>query len=269
MQRTKVSSCGTTRRGVFGESLNPHSHQNKVYHKFHRYISFTESTITISNTNGNSKTFKVPYMELLDSPNGMIPDAFDACTKHIPVFDGFSDLLTTKLQDAPSSILDQIHFITNIYSRHPSYNPDNPGHILLVIRGVCGNDVSYLYTAYIYALAKSICMETPFDIEKLIFIHAGICKAIGSAYYAIPIKKPNAPYYDHISILAELIFTASIDVMGPGVMSLEERLLHLQTLRRWHAPKYARDFKNEGLLWSLSRPCERAAAINNGLGKIY
>jgi hypothetical protein len=202
----------------------------------------------------------------------MVPNALDACLKHIPSFPRYTDIFNENLIDLPKDLADQIAFNTSLYHRDPSFSPDNPGHVLLLMRGISGRGVVYLYRAYIYALATVLGMGTDpskIDRTKLIFVHAGICKALGSAYYAPPIPyATKSECFDYLSILLELILSESKDVIGLADISDDERRDHIEKLKDWHSPKYIRGYKNESTKWSFDRPRERASAINFGLMNI-
>lgn len=237
--------------------------------KYHRKIIVSDSQIIICNTRGISRTFRVPNNETLDQPRGMMFTAIESCDRYLPAFDGFGNLFMQNLAGMPEDALVVLKTSIQLYERSRMFNVNNPGHILLAIRPISGAGVCYVTTAYIRTLAEKLGMgndANSYNMEKLVFVHAGICKILGSAYCApIITMAKNQTGVDALDILFELLIHASKDVIGSVAIKLDERKAHIKQLRWWHAPKYAREWNEEGKRWSFDRPLERAEAINNCL----
>ena len=222
---------------------------------------------------GKECVLRVPNALKLDGPDGLVMDAVDGCALNIPPMQGFWKAFSESFNPAENPELD---FCLRLFSKSsPVVNLDNPGHVLLAIRGLMGDDICKAHTAYIKALALCTCHpdmrgnpETLMDPKRLLWFHAGICKMLGSCFHAAPLPPGTFPTADYMTIFYELLKKAAYPVIKDGAISDVERREIMHALRSWHCPKYVRNiFPTEAKLWSFDKPRERAASIVQALKK--
>ena len=206
----------------------------------------------------------------------MIVNAVDACVKYVPALVGFSQEFS---KHCKASGLDYSMKLLDRSAPIGYVNFDNPGHVLLAMRGLTGVDICRAHTAYILALALATCPpehpEALKDPKRLVWIHASICKVLGSSYCALPVSPlTRMNTEDHISILMDLVVAACPEIFKTSTVLDEEKVEMATTLRLWHCPKYIRDMmtkstikpvRQEGRRWSFDRPRERAHAFDTAL----
>ena len=235
--------------------------------RLERKLETTDDTFIIIDQVGKKHySFKVPSDKRLDTPGGVIHEAIDACHKYLPPIKGLYDVFVASCRYVDTTIKLKIELKLQMLKVSDIFNTDNPGHLLLLLRGttVIPEDVSIIHAAYISALMTCVCKG---DIQRLLWIHAGICKVLGSAYghsISTPITELTKRTVDPISILCDIVVAACPTVFGKTanrIITEEERNGIMKQLRYWHAPKFARDYNSEGYKWSFDRPAHRAEAI--------
>lgn len=237
--------------------------------RLERKLETTDNSFIVIDEIGKQQCiFKIPSDTKLDTPEGVIYEAVDACHKYLPPIKGLFDTFMSFCQFSDTVCKLKIAMkLRTFFASTSVFNQDNPGHLLLMLRGttVFTEDVSAIHTAYIKALLKCACNGG--DIQRLLWIHAGVCKVLGSAYghsVHIPYSELTKRVVDPISILCDILVASCPLVFGGNIARMiteDERKGMMKQLRYWHAPKFCRDYNGEGYRWSFDRPAYRAEAI--------
>lgn len=223
-------------------------------------IATSDGEFAVSDVHGRKVVLRVPNDPVLDEPRGMMVNAADSCFKYLPPMPGLTEEFFKHYQMTP-----EMNFAMSMVARScPVANFDNPGHLLLAMRGLTGVEICKSHAAYIRALSAVLPGQA--DIKRLVWVHAGICKVLGSAYCATPLPAKTYPTTNHILILYELISAAVPEILKSGSgPTQEEKTEMMNALKLWHCPKYIRKVSNESKRWSFDRPRERAEAFNAAL----
>jgi len=248
-------------------SLDRSNEIKRIRRSYRKIEAAGDGEIVVTASTGARHSLRVPVDRTLDDPQGLVLDAADACRKHIAPIPGFAEEFSKHFVASPrGDCEDPFSRNLKLYSRTTTLDLDNPGHMLLALRGVTGSDVALAHTAYLRAM-RSKRADSP---DGLVFEHAKVCKAIGSAYFATPIPRAACPTVDPILILLDAVLAACPEIMTYPPMSFtDERPGFLRALRAWSCPAYVRSrFPVESEKWGFDRPRERAEAITVSLNAL-
>lgn len=233
-----------------------------------RELIINDSALTFKDGRGKECVLRVPNAIKLDEPNGLVLSAVDGCAMNVPPIPNFWKTFCESFDPAKNPDLE---FCLRLFSRSsPVVNLDNPGHVLLAIRGLVGDDICKAHTAYIKALAICTCppemrekQEVLMEPSRLLWFHAGICKMLGACYYAAPLPPKAYPTTDHMTIFMDILKKAIEPTLnGQSPITDKEKVIIMHGLRSWHCPKYVRMVcPEEAKRWSFDRARERAEAI--------
>lgn len=215
--------------------------------------------LMIRDSRGHGTTLEVMRDLALDEPRGMCVNAHESCSKYLPDLKGFKDAFYGFLRD-DESLRGKVRAREAFFKRccGASASMDNPGHLLLAMRGLAGEDISEVTSAYIKTLQKFFGS----DPRRVLTMHSGICKILGSAYCATPMPAGAPPTVCHITIMHELLIASCPNLFYGSPCTEEERAEMIRVLRAWHCPAYLRNIsETESRLWSFDRPRERAAVF--------
>ena len=262
-------------RAVVGKGREAH-----IAGKLSRTLVARDSEFVVKTMDFGECVLRVPNAEKLNGPGGFTVNAVDGCAMNIPPMRDFWRVFSENYSESSrssSSTEDSIVFGANLVMRSsPAANLDNPGHALLAMRVLSGDDICRAHSAYILALAK--CTLPPgapqkslMDPNRLLWFHAGICKTLGSSYCAAPVPRKGTARTtaNHIVILEDILERAAITVLRGRPFTDAERKDIQRELTKWHCPRYVREeCPIEAEKWSFDRPAERAEAFSISLRKI-
>lgn len=223
-----------------------------------------DAEFVVRDRHGHSAAFRVPNAISLNSPEGMFLDAVEACARSLPPITGFWRAFQCHFGPDQSS---DFAFNLRVLARSGSaFNTDNPGHVLLAMRGLTrGDDPGRSCAAFINALGMATNSPgglNPIDPQRIIWYQAGICKLLGACYSAPPVPRPNFTV-DHISILTDAV-EAALPPWCPRNQGFRDRIT--TALREWHCPKFVRrEAPFEAKRWSFERSRERAVSFATAL----
>jgi hypothetical protein len=211
-------------------------------------------------------------LKILDEPEGYCPDALYACSKYVPEMKGVTDKFRDRLSQFHHRESDTALRVFD-YARsnylYGLYNPDNPGHLFVLIQcfgGWWAGIAAQMFAGVLmdWCVAYKTSMEENTgrisapgkELDLMIGLLACISKSFG-----ISARTPLIPHYpsgsppDPVALMADAIVTRH-----PHLRRFREDLM--KALRDWHIPKYARTVtKDYKRIWLPHNHIERSRAL--------
>lgn len=201
---------------------------------------------------------------ILDTHEGLCPDALNACSKYVPEIKGISDKFTAQFvaitthKDAQSML--SVFEYTKDNLMYGLYNGNNPGHLYVAIQcfgGVWAGIASQTFATVLLSMcadmkraANSSCSE----IDMAIGVIGCICKSFGcSARTPLIPRFPEGSPPDPNVLLSDAI-CAKHSALKPHRDSLA------RSLRDWHIPKCLRGPKS-AQIWQPHCQIDRTRAF--------